>query len=562
MPTRVAKMYRDLPPVALGLAVLLLIAGIGLVARNESAYTDQKVRELEVQALIMASSVVVALVVDDAKTAGEYVSALAANPELRAAAVYRSDGARFARFARSPAADLPESMPAYAEALTSNTITVRAAIAQDNVQVGMVYLVAARETLEQRIARYGGVGLLVVMGSLVVGVLAVGQRALWRTNRTLRDTAVELLDTNRKLHLQIEGREKAEAALRQAQKMETIGQLTGGIAHDFNNLLTIILGNLERLLARLGRGDPPERIREAALNAIKGAERAAALTQQLLAFARRQPLDPRPVDINKRVANMSELLHRTLGEQITIETVVAGGLWRTSVDPNQLENAILNLAVNARDAMPGGGKLTIETASAFLDTRYAADQAEVEPGQYVAICISDTGVGMTKEVIQQAFEPFFTTKDVGHGTGLGLSQVYGFVKQSGGHVKIYSEPGEGTTIKIYLPRLVHEDKRPGNEAPRAAEDRSPNGRAVLVVEDEPLVRANSVECLTELGYRTYEAANGPSALEVLPQRAGGAHPASRDRLAVHRRWPARRHERTLACRRSLAAQARAIAESW
>ncbi|MDA0675694.1 MAG: ATP-binding protein [Proteobacteria bacterium] len=468
MPTLVAKIYRGLPILALGMAVLLLVAGIGLATRNENTYTDQKVRELEVQARIMASSVDAALVFDDAETAGEYVAALSANPELRAAAVYRSDGRRFASFARAKAVELPETMPDQVATLTRNTMTVRAVVAQDELQVGTVYLVASREMLADRVLRYGGVGLLVGMGSLVVTVLAVAQRALAGTNRALRVTAAELTDANRKPRLQIEGREKAEAALRQAQKMETIGQLTGGVAHDFNNLLTIILGNLQRVLARLRRGDPPERIRENAENAIKGAERAAAPTQRLLAFSRRQPLDPRPVDVNKLVAGMSELLHRTLGEQVVIETVVAGGLWRAPVDPNQLENAILNLAVNARDAMTGGGKLTIETANAYLDTVYAADQAEVEPGQYVAVCISDTGCGMTKEVIRQAFEPFFTTKDVGHGTGLGLSQVYGFVKQSGGHVKIYGEPGEGTTIKTYLPRLLHDDERPAAEPPPEA----------------------------------------------------------------------------------------------
>src|ERR671913_41802 len=245
---------------------------------------------------------------------------------------------------------------------------------------------------------------------------------------------------------------KAEEALRQAQKMEAVGQLTGGIAHDFNNLLTIVVGNIELLQRRLPEGS--DRLLRAAEHAMDATRRAATLTQRLLAFSRRQPLDPKPIDVNKLVAGMSDLLRRTLGEVVVLETVLGGGLWRSQADPNQLENAILNLAVNARDAMPSGGRLTIETANARLDEAFVAALAEpVPPGQFVMVAVSDTGMGMDKATQEKVFEPFFTTKDVGKGTGLGLSQVYGFVRQSNGHVRIYSEPGEGTTIKLYLPRL-------------------------------------------------------------------------------------------------------------
>src|SRR6516165_1648129 len=252
---------------------------------------------------------------------------------------------------------------------------------------------------------------------------------------------------------QQEALEQSQAALAQAQKMEGVGQLTGGIAHDFNNLLTIIIGNLETL-RRIIRSRPTdtETLARSAEHAMRGAQRAAALTQQLLAFSRMEPLDPGHVDVNRLVTAMSELLRRTLGEQITIETVLAGSLWQVFVDPNQLEVSIINLAVNARDAMRGGGKLTIETANVSLDETYAASQAEVAAGEYVVLCITDTGAGMTREVRARAFDPFFTTKDFGQGTGLGLSQVYGFVKQSGGHVKLYSEVGHGTAVKLYLPR--------------------------------------------------------------------------------------------------------------
>jgi CheY-like chemotaxis protein len=294
--------------------------------------------------------------------------------------------------------------------------------------------------------------------------------------------------------------------------MEAVGQLTGGVAHDFNNLLQIIVGNLDTLTRNL----PPEagRLRRAASQAMNGARRAAALTQRLLAFARRQPLDPKPIDTNSLIRGMSELLHRTLGEIYHIEVVLAAGLWRAEADPNELESALLNLAINARDAMPEGGKLTIETFNAHLDEAYASAHAEVIPGQYSAISVSDTGTGMDADTLSHVFEPFFTTKDQGKGTGLGLSQVYGFVKQSKGHVKIYSEVGEGTTVKIYLPRLysdgADEDVVEAPAIPEAAA-----GEVILVVEDDPDVRAYSVESLRELGYHVLEAKDGPAALQAL-----------------------------------------------
>jgi PAS domain S-box-containing protein len=313
-------------------------------------------------------------------------------------------------------------------------------------------------------------------------------------------------------------RHRLEQQLRQAQKMEAVGQLTGGVAHDFNNLLTVVLGNIDVLRRRLAAGDVPPNDRAAetaAAAALRAAERGALLTQRLLAFSRRQALAPAPVDPNKLVSGISDLLRRTLGEGIAIETILSGGVWRTLVDPNELENAILNLALNARDAMPGGGKLTLETANAFLDEDYARAHEDVAAGQYVLIAVSDTGIGMSKGVAEKAFEPFFTTKEVGQGTGLGLSQVYGFVKQSGGHVKIYSEPGEGTTVKLYLPRLVSaEAVRDGAGEPEAAAPRA-QGETILVVEDDADVRAYSAGVLQELGYRVLTAADGAAALRLV-----------------------------------------------
>jgi PAS domain S-box-containing protein len=307
-----------------------------------------------------------------------------------------------------------------------------------------------------------------------------------------------------------------EEALRQSQKMEAVGQLTGGVAHDFNNLLQVIIGNLDTLVRNL----PPDsaRLRRAAGQALNGARRAAALTQRLLAFSRRSPLDPKPLNVNALVTGLSELIHRTLGETVSVETVLAAGLWQVEADANELEAAILNLAVNARDAMPEGGRLTIETANAHIDELYAANYADVAAGQYVATSVSDTGQGMDEATVSHAFEPFFTTKPVGQGTGLGLSQVYGFVKQSGGHVKIYSEPGEGTTVKIYLPRLLLAEVAVDEVEPELAAPDADAGETILVVEDDDDVRTYSVDILRELGYRVVEAHDGPSALRLLERQ--------------------------------------------
>ncbi len=307
-------------------------------------------------------------------------------------------------------------------------------------------------------------------------------------------------------------KQAAEERLRQAQKMEAIGQLTGGVAHDFNNLLTVISGNMEALQRRLAdRGD--EQVLRMVNSATLAASRAAVLTHQLLAFSRRQPLQPKSTSINSLIAGMADMVRRILPEHIAIETVLAGGIWPTFVDANQLENCLLNLAVNARDAMPDGGKLTIEAANVYLDENYAS-AADVPPGQYVGIFVSDAGVGMAPEVLNKAFEPFFTTKDVGQGTGLGLSQVYGFVRQSGGYVKIYSEVGAGTTVKIYLPRLIASDAVAEGQ-PSTVAVPSGRGETILVVEDEPDVRNFAVEALRELKYCVLDAPDGPHALRIL-----------------------------------------------
>ena len=313
----------------------------------------------------------------------------------------------------------------------------------------------------------------------------------------------------RAFYAEAERRELAEQALRQSQKMEAVGQLTGGVAHDFNNLLTIIIGNLG--IAK--RGVVEARAERALNNALVGAERAAQLTQRLLAFSRRQPLSPRVIDVNKLIVSISDLLVRTLGENIELETIGGAGLWKVEADGSELESTLLNLALNARDAMPEGGKLTIETSNAYLDDEYCRQHEAIAPGQYVLISVTDSGAGMSAETIEHAFEPFFTTKEAGKGTGLGLSQVYGFMKQSDGHVKIYSEKGEGTTIKLYLPRRDGDEMAVSGDHEISSE--RGNGEIILVVEDDDGVRQYASEILRDLSYQVIEAKDSASALRLL-----------------------------------------------
>ncbi|MBP0494884.1 hybrid sensor histidine kinase/response regulator [Pararoseomonas indoligenes] len=306
---------------------------------------------------------------------------------------------------------------------------------------------------------------------------------------------------------------RTEEALRQSQKMEAVGQLTGGIAHDFNNLLTGITGSLELLRTRLAQGRLVDLDRYIT-TAHGAAGRAAALTHRLLAFARRQTLDPKPTDVNRLVSGMVDLIRRTVGPEITVQVVEAGGLWPALVDPPQLESALLNLCINARDAMPDGGRIMIETANKWLDER-AAHERDLPPGQYLSLCVTDTGTGMTPDVIARAFDPFFTTKPLGQGTGLGLSMIYGFVRQSGGQVRIYSELGQGTTMCLYFPRHHGAESPAEHDAALASAPRAERGETVLVVDDEPTVRMLVTEVLEELGYTAIEATDGNAGLRVL-----------------------------------------------
>lgn len=333
------------------------------------------------------------------------------------------------------------------------------------------------------------------------------EEGLRRLNETLEQRVNEA----------IADRLTAEEALRQSQKMEAVGQLTGGIAHDFNNLLTGIMGSLELLRTRVSQGrlDDADRYIMAAHSASR---RAASLIHRLLAFSRRQTLDPKPTDVNRLVVGMEELIRRTVGPQISVDVVTAGGLWPALIDAPQLENALLNLCINARDAMPDGGRITIETANKWLDGR-AAGERDLPPGQYLSVCVTDTGTGMAPDVIAKAFDPFFTTKPMGQGTGLGLSMIYGFVRQSGGQVRVYSEVGHGTTMCLYLPRHYTSEADRAEVTEPAEAARAQVGETVMVVDDEPTIRMLVTDVLHDQGYTSIEAEDGPTALRVLQSDA-------------------------------------------
>ena len=403
--------------------------------------------------------------------------------------------------------------------------TIERALAEQATQLQVEFRIiagdAAPRWMELRgITFYAGAAPLRVVGVSVD--ITERKRATVQLHAFAETLEERVRERTRELEAENEARLKAEELLRQAQKMEAVGQLTGGVAHDFNNLLTVVLGGLDsigRQIPMLGHSAAAERIARAQSMALQGVRRAATLTSRLLAFSRQQALVPKALDANQLVAGVCEMLRRTLGESVTLESVFGGGLWRIHADSNQLENAIVNLAVNARDAMPQGGRLTIETSNCYLSDAYVATLPEpVDSGQYVLIAVSDTGSGMDAATVERAFEPFYTTKGVGKGTGLGLSQVYGFVRQSAGHVKIYSELGQGTSIKIYLPRYLGSGPTTEEQSATVEAVGLRGTETVLLVEDDDVLRAYAAECLTELGYRVLVSSHGSAALEILKDR--------------------------------------------
>jgi two-component system, NtrC family, sensor kinase len=442
-----------------------------------------------------------------------FYSQLVSGPGLLFAMV-RDDGTVLARFPAPRGQVHLDDRSGFRQAIALNRVGgIYTSVSQANQierRIGFrripgfhVYVLDGIDTAQIRSEWLGGMSL-----HLIFGVPATA---------FLFGAVLVVMQRTRRLYAEQDRREAAEAAMRQSQKLDAIGHLTGGVAHDFNNLLTIIIGNLETAQRQLEAWTDGAQIKLARRidNAMHGAQRAATLTKRLLAFSRQQPLNPSALDVNRMLNGLYEFLKRALGEDISLEIVGSGGVWSVEADSAELETAILNLAINARDAMPSGGKLTIEAINSYLDDAYCRKHGDIQPGQYVQIAVTDTGGGMATEVVNRAFEPFFTTKQAGQGTGLGLSQVYGFVKQSGGHVKIYSEPGEGTTVKIYLRRFSGKYSPP--EEVKSEPRRGRSGECILVVEDDADVRAYIVQTLGGLGYNVLEAADGNRALRLLEQ---------------------------------------------
>lgn len=481
-------------------AALFLVAGIALSIYDDRLYREQALKEIRLQTEILAASEAASLDFDDKETTQEYLDALKVNPEIDQAAVYDSTGSLVAQYRRGsseavPTAPLPDSY-----SYNSDYLTVVVPVEHNARRIGTVYLRAVTEPLARRLPRYGAGLLLLSMAAFVVAVLAIAR--------------ARLTAANAKLLAEIEERGKVEEALRQSQKMEAVGQLTGGIAHDFNNMLAIVLGSLSMLKRRIALGK--DDLEKYADRAIEGARRAANLTQQLLAFSRRQPLAPVTLNVTALIFEMSELMGRTLGASTNLEIINSPGTWHVYADKIQLETAILNLAVNARDAMPDGGKLVIRSANTHLTAAQLKGPDAPPAGDYVAISVSDAGSGMSPDVLAKAFEPFFTTKSVGKGTGLGLSQVYGFAKQSRGHIEIQSAVGKGTTVTIYLPRQAQTEVVAAKDA--QAPKPIPHGKAdevILVVEDQDNVRRMTVDTLRELGYSVRHAEGVRTALGFL-----------------------------------------------
>ena len=478
------------------LVALLVLGGIVTVVQGERSYASQKRSETHAQTDILAASVVAAVDFGDATAARESVDALRVNAQVRSAGIYDRAGTLVAGYAR-PGRAVPARLD---DALRGgdDAISATVPVTRGGEQIGTAYIAVDPQPFSTRVRRYLLIGLLVLMAAIVAAVLGLAHAALARVNRELEDRAATLAATNAELTHQIAERAKAEEQLRQAQKMQALGQLTGGIAHDFNNLLTVIQGSADMLLRPNLSEDRRQRYADAI---VQAGERAAALTGQLLAFARRQPLQPEVIDVNAMITGMADLLDRALGERVTVETDLAEGVCPVEADRAQLVSAVLNIAVNGRDAMPEGGTLRIGTS-----------QAEGEDGPRVALCITDTGAGMDAETIERAMEPFFTTKPAGKGTGLGLSQVYGFATQSGGDLQIHSVPGKGTHVTILLPCSARER----TEAAQGREV-SPEGErtgSLLLVEDNEEVGEFAEALLRELGHRVVRARSGAEALDI------------------------------------------------
>ncbi len=472
------------------LAVLMLATSLVLGWQLEQRESAEQVRQVNVQAQILAGSVAGALAFDDTETANEYLSALRLDENFRAAAVYGPDGRLFAGLA-VPGQKLPASVSAHAPEISGRTVTVVTPVVQENLNLGSVYLSKLVEPLSARISRYAAIGLILLFAAALIALLGAASAAAAAANRELQH--------------QIRAREQVETALRQAQKMEALGQLTGGVAHDFNNLLMAASSGLE-LMQRSKDADRRNRFAEGIRDAL---DRGAQITQQLLAFSRRSPLQSEALDVHQHIDELADLLDHSLRENISVRFSIAGDLWPIEVDVSQFDVAMLNLAVNAKDAMPQGGLVCI-TAANRPGALGGADAVE--------IAVEDGGAGMSGEAIERAFEPFYTTKGPGRGTGLGLSQVYGFVRAAGGTVSIASEPRKGTKVILLFPRCEGLPARQTRPAQPATEE-ALQGLNILLVEDDPNLNDLVSQMLEEHGSRVMRAASGAEGLKMFETEA-------------------------------------------
>lgn len=491
---RPARLFRALgdrlaatPKVGVALAVLLLAVSLALAIHNEQLSRAEKIREVEVQARILAGSLAGPLAFDDGNTVSEYLAALAANPEIEAVGAYDENGRLAASFARRDDAPPPARLGRLAPPrLQDNELVVTHPVSQGGTRLGAVYLRAATESLARRATRYLGIAAVLGMAALLIAVLGASYASLAAANRRLQE--------------EIEGRRQAEDALRQAQKMEAMGQLTGGVAHDFNNLLMVASSALE-LMDRTTDPLRLERLKQGIRQAI---DRGARLTQQLLTFARRSPLRPEVINIGHRIRGLQTMLDRSLRENIVVAADFPDGLWPVEVDPSQLDVAVLNIAINARDAMAGSGEIGIGAENL---------PGSDDVGDRVRVWVKDSGTGIPPDLLEKVFEPFFTTKGVGNGTGLGLSQVYGFVRSSGGEVAIESVLGKGTTVSLIFPRSskpLPARRAPGRTAKAANDD-----MRVLIAEDDDTVAELVSEMLRELEYAPRRVSSAAAALAAL-----------------------------------------------
>ena len=486
--SRLMTAIAETPAIGIAIACLLLIASLGLAYHNEGQARTDKIRNVSVQARVLAASLAGPLAFQDQTAIHEYIDALRASRELNAIGVYDENGKLVDGFTRTSEA-LPQRNQVAAPIIQGDELIVTDAVAQNGTKLGSVYVDAATESWSRRAARYLGIAIVIVMACLLVAVLTAFYASVSAANR--------------RLQAEIVGREEAEEALRQAQKMEAMGQLTGGVAHDFNNLLMVASSGME-LLERTTDPVRRDRLKDGIRQAI---ERGAKLTQQLLTFARRSPLSPEVVEVGQRIRQLQDLLERSLREDVKVEFEFSDGLWPIEVDPSQFDVAILNIAINARDAMSEGGRIRIAAHNYPAGGETSRDM--------VRVSIRDSGAGIAPDLLEKVFEPFFTTKSVGSGTGLGLSQVYGFVRSSGGEVRIESAVGRGTTVFLLFPRSSQTLPRADAHAGRLRH--ADHDATVLVAEDDEHVAELVAEMLRELGYKSKRGATAAETLRLLEE---------------------------------------------